>query len=488
MLLLSKYKETAGQVDGIDRLISFRRLTAALIAALMLLSLPLGAFADDDYDSQLASLNGEKAAAAERRANAQNRVQQLKAEQADLIDEKLALEERNAAAEEEIRLIKQQIELIRQEIADTEAMIAAKMADVENARAVEEDQLEKYKARIRAMEENSGYNILALILESDSFSTLLSGIDDYEEIMDSDKALYEQLLAARQEHQRLQAEYEEYEAFCKEKKAGFEQDKRTLELEQEQLEIQILDSQEEINEYTKLIAEAEAEQAAAERAEAAASAAAANFIAEYQARKNAALTQQIQSGTTTQTEIVTDTVIETIINEFGEEEQVEREIQYEVEVEVPVENSSSDFNYSGATGTGSYVWPFPNHYIITSPFGNRASTGSFHTGIDIDGFQSGGSPIVAADSGTVILAEYYGGYGNCIIIDHGNGMSTLYAHLNSMNVGVGSSVSQGQTIGGVGNTGNCYGADGIHLHFEVISGSSQVDPLGYLGGYSYSFY
>lgn len=478
------------QVDviNLNRHLSLRRGAAVLIAALMLSALPAGAFADDDYESQLASLNSEKAAASERRASAQNRVLQLKTEQADLIEEKLALEERNAAAEEEIRLIKQQIELIRQEISDTEDMIAAKMADVENARAVEEEQLEKYKSRIRAMEENSGYNILALLLESDSFSTLLSGLDDYGEIMDSDKTLYEQLLSAREDHQRLQAEYEQYEAECKEKKASFEQDKRALEIEQEQLEVQILDSQEQISEYTRLIAEAEAEQAAAERAEAAASAAAANFVAEYQARKNAALSQQIQASTVTQTEIVTDTVIETIINEFGEEEQVEREVQYEVEVEVPVENSPADNVYSGATGTGSYVWPFPGHYVVTSPFGYRSSTGSNHTGIDIDGFQSGGSPIVAADGGTVILAEYYGGYGNCIIIDHGNGMSTLYAHLSSMNYGVGSSVGQGETIGGVGNTGNCYGADGIHLHFEVISGGTQVDPLNYLGGYSYSFY
>lgn len=468
--------------------ITVRRLFAAAIAAAVLLALPSGAFADEDYDSQLASLNSEKAAASERRASAQNKVLQLKTEQANLIDEKLALEERNAAAEEEISLIKQQIDIIKQQIADTEALIAAKMEDVENAKAVEDEQLEKYKARIRAMEENSGYNVLALILESDSFSTLLSGIDDYAEIMDSDKTLYEQLLAAREEHQRLQAEYEQYEAECKEKKASFEEDKRTLELEQQELEVQILDSQAQIDEYTKLIAEAEAEQAAAERAEAAASAAAANFVAEYQARKNAALTQQIQSSTVTQTEIVTDTVIETIINEFGEEEQVEREIQYEVEVEVPVENSPADSGFSNVTGTGSYVWPFPGHYVVTSPFGPRASTGSNHTGIDIDGFQSGGSPIVAADGGTVILAEYYGGYGNCIIIDHGNGMSTLYAHLNSMNVGVGSVVGQGDTIGGVGNTGNCYGADGIHLHFEVITGGTQVDPLGYLGGYSYSFY
>ena len=90
-----------------------------------------------------------------------------------------------------------------------------------------------------------------------------------------------------------------------------------------------------------------------------------------------------------------------------------------------------------------------------------------------------GAAIVAADGGTVIKAEYSGGYGNCIIIDHGGGMSTLYAHLNSMSVGVGSSVSQGQTIGGVGNSGTTYGADGIHLHFEVRINGQTRNPAYY---------
>ena len=95
------------------------------------------------------------------------------------------------------------------------------------------------------------------------------------------------------------------------------------------------------------------------------------------------------------------------------------------------------------------------------------------------------SPVVAltaADSGTVITASYSDGYGNYIIIDHGNGMQTLYAHLSGMAVGEGSSVSQGQTIGYVGATGR---ATGTHLHFEVFVGGSRTDPAGYFGGLSY---
>ncbi|MBQ2071366.1 MAG: M23 family metallopeptidase, partial [Oscillospiraceae bacterium] len=105
-----------------------------------------------------------------------------------------------------------------------------------------------------------------------------------------------------------------------------------------------------------------------------------------------------------------------------------------------------------------------------------------HSGIDIDGYGCEGSAVTAADGGTVITATYNDGYGNYIIIDHGNGMQTLYAHLSGMAVGEGSSVSQGQTIGYVGATGR---ATGTHLHFEVFVNGSRTDPAGYFGGLSY---
>ncbi len=99
----------------------------------------------------------------------------------------------------------------------------------------------------------------------------------------------------------------------------------------------------------------------------------------------------------------------------------------------------------------------------------------FHTGIDIGvGY---GTPIHAADSGTVIYATWMSGYGNVIIIDHGNGISTLYAHQSSLAVGMGARVARGQVIGYVGSTGF---STGPHLHFEVRLNGTPVDPLAYL--------
>jgi murein DD-endopeptidase MepM/ murein hydrolase activator NlpD len=103
-----------------------------------------------------------------------------------------------------------------------------------------------------------------------------------------------------------------------------------------------------------------------------------------------------------------------------------------------------------------------------------------HYALDIS--NRGRPAIFAADSGTIIKSSYgwNGGYGNHIIIDHGNGMQTLYAHLQNIAVKVGDEIARGQVIGKMGNTGRVYGATGIHLHFEVRIGNVKRNPLAYL--------
>ncbi|MCD8315761.1 MAG: M23 family metallopeptidase, partial [Firmicutes bacterium] len=128
----------------------------------------------------------------------------------------------------------------------------------------------------------------------------------------------------------------------------------------------------------------------------------------------------------------------------------------------------------------SFIWPLPTQYTtITSYFGARpdpfTGAASNHGAIDI--YAPSGTDIYAAASGTVILSQSYSTYGNCIIIDHGNGIFTLYAHASKLLVSVGDTVTQGQVIAYVGMTGR---ATGYHLHFEVRLGSTRVDPLGYV--------
>ena len=439
------------------------RLIAVVMAALLLLSLVVSVLPIRAHAEGFSSLEEAQAArdsARERASTARNKVQALKEEQAAVIEEKMALEEQTAACIEEINLIEETISLVVAEIQDYDEKIALKEQDVLAAQQREDEQLEKYRVRIRAMEENGGYNVLSVILNADSYSSLLSAMDDYGDVMDSDVALYDQLQDARREHQRIEKEFREYKAECEQRKAEHEAVKAGLEADKASLEAEIEASEALIQDYVERIEAAEEEQRAAEAAEANAKQAVDGFLAAYYAQKAAEEAARQAAA-----------------------QQAAQEAAQNGESYTPEYESSG----GGGGGTGSYVWPFPGHSVISSPYGQRPSTGSFHSGVDIDGFQSMGAAIVAADGGTVIKAEYSGGYGNCIIIDHGGGMSTLYAHLNSMNVGVGSSVSQGHTIGGVGNSGTTYGADGIHLHFEVRVNGSTVDPLGYIGGYPHSF-
>ena len=127
---------------------------------------------------------------------------------------------------------------------------------------------------------------------------------------------------------------------------------------------------------------------------------------------------------------------------------------------------------SGGDGTSSSGLIWPVNGPITSCFGWR--WGRMHEGIDIG--VPCGTPIHAAASGTVIYSGWMDGYGNFVVIDHGNGLATAYGHQSAIYVS-GGSVSQGQTIGAVGSTGN---STGCHLHFEVRVNGSPVDPLGYL--------
>lgn len=137
--------------------------------------------------------------------------------------------------------------------------------------------------------------------------------------------------------------------------------------------------------------------------------------------------------------------------------------------------ANGDTAYEG----GAMLWPTPSCKIITSYYGWRLHPvlgyEKLHTGMDIGA--SYGANIIAATSGTVITATYNSAYGNYVVIDHGGGVCTLYAHQSSMAVSVGQYVSAGQVIGYVGSTGY---STGPHLHFEVIINGSTVDPLGYI--------
>ncbi|MBR0277281.1 MAG: peptidoglycan DD-metalloendopeptidase family protein [Clostridia bacterium] len=137
--------------------------------------------------------------------------------------------------------------------------------------------------------------------------------------------------------------------------------------------------------------------------------------------------------------------------------------------------SGSSTPYSG----GSMTWPCPSCHIITSNYGWRLHPvlkyEKLHTGIDIGA--SYGAKIIAAKNGTVVTATYNSAYGNYVVVNHGGGVCTLYAHQSQLAVSVGQYVNEGDLIGYVGSTGY---STGPHLHFEVIINGATTDPLGYV--------
>lgn len=169
-------------------------------------------------------------------------------------------------------------------------------------------------------------------------------------------------------------------------------------------------------------------------------------------------------------------VLNAATNERETAERAYRElIDTSKQIEQMIRRIQSGEKVGGSTG--ALLWPAEGP--VTSPFGWRThpifGTQRLHTGIDIGADY--GDAVLAADGGVVIHSDWMGGYGNAVIIDHGNGISTLYAHNSQLLVSEGQSVAKGQTISRVGSTGY---STGPHLHFEVRQNGTPVNPLDYL--------
>ena len=362
--------------------------------------------------------------------------QASQAKQEELKDQLAEAEAQQAAAQEKRQLLTQQLNAINAEIANIDAQIsyydgeiAQKEEERKEAEAREAEQYELFCQRVRMMEEQGTVSYWSILFDSSDFSDLLDRIADVDAVMAYDNEVMDQLIATREELERLQGELESARA---EEQAA-----------KEQQEAKKAEQQAKVAEAQALLDQINADVAEVNRQLAAEDAAAANLQAEI-AKKQKQL----------------------------EEERKQQNVT------LP------------PTGSG-YQWPLPSSCLtLTSAFGYRIHPISgqphSHTGIDVSA--AGGTPIYAAKGGQVIMSEYGSGvnwsYGNFVVIDHGDGTTTLYAHMSSRAVSEGQMVTQGQTIGYVGNTGN---SKGNHLHLEVRVNGQRVDPEGCFPGLSNSF-
>ena len=394
---------------------------AFLLLTSLLLSVigSMGALASG-HEAELDAIEQQKEELQAQREEMQAGIDELLAQRDTVLEKKALLDEQNQYAVEEMELIDEQIEVYT-------GLIEDKAEELADAQEAETSQYELYCKRVRAMEENGSYTYLDILFNCTSLGELLGAMDDISEIMDADRRLYEKYTAAREETERVKAEYEDTLADL-----GDKQDE--LEAEKARLEAEIEEATDLINDLEADIEAAQAEYAANEAAEQALNAQMDAIAAQIAAEEEAARQEAAQNGT--------------------------------------------DYTGPGSTATGSYTWPCPSCTYITSGYGNRIhpifGTERWHSGIDIGA--AAGATVIAADSGTVFVATYSSSYVNYVMIYHSNGTYTLYAHMSAFAISNGQSVSQGQTIGYVGSTGV---SSGPHLHFETRVNGAAVDPMQY---------
>ena len=410
-------------------ILAFLMLFGVLVSALA------GMSARAVSKSEIEALQAQRDDIRTKQADVKEQLDSLKADMNSALDKKAALDEENELNRQDIELINQQIELYDQ-------MIAEKGVEVEEAIAKEKQQYERYCERLRAMEENGNWSYISFIFNATSFSNLLSRIYDVLDIVTSDQHLEDEYIAAREQVQAVKAEYEEVQSEQKDKKAELLEEKERLEKSIDEACAMIKSLEDDIDVYTAFYEENE-------KAE-----------AEVQAK------------------------IDEKVAQLKKEEEARKAAEEAARRAQQQQNTAKP---STSTGSSSgYYWPCQSSTYITSRFGYRVhpifGTTKFHSGLDIAA--NSGAVVSAAAGGTVSIAEYSSSYGNYVVIYHSNGTTTLYAHMSSIAVSAGDTVSQGQTIGYVGSTGN---STGPHLHFEVRVNGSCVDPLGYFSGMSLSY-
>ena len=332
-------------------------------------------------------------------------------------DKENALERKNLL-DEQISNLQSQIDNAEAQIANYAELITQTEAELQQAEEEEAAQYELFCERVRAMEERGRVSYWSVLFDAESFSDLLSRLDFINEIMDSDQSVINQL-------QELQEQIEAQKATLEESKSETESLRSDLVSKRSELDTQ--------------------------RAEA------------------NALVQQIQSN-----ENEYQSTLDAI---DAEEEAIQAKI-----VELSRQLAAQNGGGSSSAALGGYIWPVSSRRI-TSPFGNRntgiAGASTNHKGVDIGGVYYS-SQVHAAKAGTVIVSQYSSSYGNYVVVSHGSGNTTLYAHMSSRSVSVGQWVDQGDVLGITGSTGI---SSGPHLHFEITENGVRVNPLNYLTGY-----
>ena len=328
-------------------------------------------------------------------------------------DEKADLVKEYAKFDSQLTAVEDEVAALTIAIGETEDEIARKEIELAEAEANTEEYKEEFKTRARVMYENGSTSYLEVLFGAASFSDFLERVEVIGSIINYDRDVLDRYIESQNIIKNSKMEKERL-------LVQQQQQQSDLEYRQEELEILLEKQQAMIEKLSK-------DEALAAKA--------------YEAAEK-------------------------------KYEEEERKAQEEIR--------RNQMTYLGSKYTGGkFAWPAPSGTRITSPFGYRnhpiSGTYSSHRGIDIS--TAYGTNIVAAEDGIVTIAKYNGSYGRYIVINHGNGYTTLYAHNSQLLVSVGDIVKRGQVIAKAGSTGN---STGPHCHFEVSYNGNLQNPLNYL--------
>lgn len=342
---------------------------------------------------------------------------ELKKELAKIQAEKKSARDQKDAIDQQINVTAQEIATIDSIITQLNADSAAYQKELEAAEQEERDTYALFKKRVRAMEENGTASYISVLLSADSFSSLISRAEIIGDVMNYDRGIMNDL---RDKQKQIT-----------EKKTAIETSKK----EQESAKAKLAEKKAELSEQTN---------------------------------EAAALLNSLSSNESEYKKA------------YEEAEAAQKQAKAEIKKILAAQANSGKGSSGGSKYVGGdFMWPLPGRYQISSYYGGRFDPilkyNKVHTGIDIPA--PTGTPIKAANAGTVIVSGWSSrGYGNYVVIDHGGGRSTLYAHQSRVAVSKGEKVAQGQTIGYVGSTGN---STGPHLHFEILINGDDVNPMNY---------
>ena len=414
---------------------SVRRLVCILLAVVLLGSLISGALIVMVNAASSKEIEQELIALREEQAKLKEQSNALEADIAENQQQTQTLVSKKADIDQQMELSRQTIENLNKQIQQYSLLIAQKQDELDASLAEHEALQQQYKTRLRAMEETGDVSYWSILFKASSFSDLLDRVDMISEIAEADQLMLRKLAEASE---KIEAERAELETQMTE----LETAKQELAEQQAALEAQRAESDMLIIQMAKEFAALSDEYEAAEAAE-------------------EEMAEKIKQAETD------------YFNALNAEEAARL-------AELNKQNNNRVPSSGGSTSSsGGFLYPLPYAVSITDAFGPRTNpvTGVYsnHTGVDFAAGQ--GTAIYASKSGKVTTAAYAEAWGYYVTINHGDGYSTLYAHMTNYTVSSGDYVAQGDVIGYVGSTG---WSTGPHLHFGIMYNGTYVNPMNYV--------